>query len=93
MREENAVPEQKMAAVATGQHGSVTRDQLMARHKSNHLQVAYAPDAPAANLAMAVKAAMFREMGLDVNVCGAGHGWSSLTRRHGAAEEHAELLD
>jgi len=49
----------------------VTRDQLMARHKSNHVQVAYAPDAPSANLALAAKAAMFREMGLDVAVCGA----------------------
>jgi len=52
----------------------VTRDQMMARHKSNHVQVAYAPDAPAANLALAAKAAMFREMGLDVAVCGSGHG-------------------
>jgi hypothetical protein len=52
----------------------ITRDQLMARHKSNHVQVAYAPDAAAANLAMAAKAAMFREMGLEVNVCGTGHG-------------------
>jgi len=49
----------------------VTRDQLMARHKSNHVQVAYAPDGPPANLALAAKAAMFREMGLDVAVCGA----------------------
>ncbi|HUO33115.1 MAG TPA: hypothetical protein VMU80_28125, partial [Bryobacteraceae bacterium] len=46
----------------------VTRDQLMARHKSNHVQVAYAPDAGSANLALATKAAMFREMGLDVSV-------------------------
>jgi L-fucose isomerase-like protein len=52
----------------------ITRDQLMARHKSNHVQVAYAPGAAAANLAMAAKAAMFREMGLEVNVCGTGHG-------------------
>ena len=52
----------------------VTRDQLMARHKSNHVQVAYAPDAAAANLAMAAKASMFREMGLEVSVCGTGHG-------------------
>jgi len=52
----------------------VTRDQLMARHKSNHVQVAYAPDQAAANLAMSAKAAMLREMGLEVNVCGAGHG-------------------
>ena len=48
----------------------VSRDQLMARHKSNHVQVAYAPDAAAANLALAAKAAAFREMGLDVSVCG-----------------------
>jgi L-fucose isomerase-like protein len=52
----------------------VSRDQLMARHKSNHVQVAYAPDAAAANLALAAKAAMFREMGLDVSVCGTDHG-------------------
>ncbi|HXB73450.1 MAG TPA: hypothetical protein VNY05_34750 [Candidatus Acidoferrales bacterium] len=52
----------------------ITRDQLMARHKSNHVQVAYAPDVLAANLAMAAKAAMFREMGLEVSVCGTGHG-------------------
>jgi hypothetical protein len=52
----------------------VSRDQLMARHKSNHVQVAYAPDAGAANRALAAKAAMFRDMGLDVSVCGSGHG-------------------
>ena len=52
----------------------ITRDQMMARHKSNHVQVAYAPDADAANLALATKAAMFREMGLDVSVCGTHHG-------------------
>ncbi|MGD0359352.1 MAG: fucose isomerase [Bryobacteraceae bacterium] len=51
----------------------VTRDQMMARHKSNHVQVAYAPDAEAADLALAAKAVMFREMGLDVSVCGAAH--------------------
>jgi L-fucose isomerase-like protein len=48
----------------------VDRDQLMARHKSNHIQVAYAPDLEGARLAMAAKAAMFREMGLEVSVCG-----------------------
>ena len=48
----------------------VTRDQLMARHKSNHVQVAYAPDAADADLALAAKAAMFREMGITVSVCG-----------------------
>ena len=52
----------------------VSRDQLMARHKANHIQVAYAPDAEAANRALAAKAAMFREMGLDVSICGSSHG-------------------
>jgi len=52
----------------------VTRDQMMARHKANHIQVAYAPDAAAANRALAVKAAMLREMGVDVSICGARHG-------------------
>jgi len=52
----------------------VSRDQFMARHKSNHIQVAYAPDADAANLALAAKAAMFRDLGFDVYVCGTNHG-------------------
>jgi hypothetical protein len=52
----------------------ISRDQLMARHKSNHVQVAYAPDAAGANRALAVKAAMFWEMGLDVSVCGTENG-------------------
>ncbi len=52
----------------------ITRDQMMARHKANHIQVAYAPDAAAANRALAVKAAMLREMGADVSICGTRHG-------------------
>ena len=52
----------------------ISRDQMMARHKSNHIQVAYAPTAGDANSALAAKAAMFRELGLDVSVCGANHG-------------------
>lgn len=52
----------------------VSRDQLMARHKSNHIQVAYARDASAANHALAVKAAAFRELGIDVSICGTHHG-------------------
>jgi hypothetical protein len=39
-------------------HG-VTRDQLMARHKANHIQVAYAPSAEVADQAVAAKAALF----------------------------------
>jgi hypothetical protein len=52
----------------------VTRDQMMGRHKSNHIQVAYAPDADAANRALAAKAATFRGLGLDVSICGTGNG-------------------
>jgi hypothetical protein len=50
-------------------HG-VSRDQLMARHKANHIQVVYAPSAEQADLALAVKAAMFAEMGIAVHLCG-----------------------
>jgi len=52
----------------------VTRDQFMARHKANHIQVAYAPDAEGANLALAAKAAAFKQLGLEVSICGANHG-------------------
>jgi hypothetical protein len=52
----------------------ITRDQFMARHKSNHIQVAYAPDAERAKLALAAKAAMFKALGLEVSICGGGHG-------------------
>ncbi len=52
----------------------VGRDQLMAQHKSNHIQVAYGPDAAGANEALAVKAAMFQELGLAVNICGTDAG-------------------
>ena len=52
----------------------VGRDQLMAQHKSNHIQVAYGPDAAGANHALAVKAAMFQALGLAVNICGAHTG-------------------
>jgi len=50
-------------------HG-VSRDQMMARHKANHIQVAYAPDRDAAKLALYAKAAAMSELGLDVSICG-----------------------
>lgn len=53
----------------------VTRDQMMGRHKSNHIQVAYAPTEEGANLALAVKAATLRNMGFEVNICGSDHGF------------------
>ena len=50
-------------------HG-VTRDQMMARHKANHLNVAYGTSKAAADKALAAKAAMFAAMGLEVHLCG-----------------------
>ena len=50
-------------------HG-VSRDQMMARHKANHLNVVYAPSADEADKALAAKAAMLHEMGIDVHLCG-----------------------
>jgi len=50
-------------------HG-VSRDQMMARHKSNHVHVAYAKSAGEADLALYAKAALAEELGLEVSVCG-----------------------
>jgi len=55
----------------------VSRDQMMARHKANHIQVAYATTAEDADRAMLAKAALAAELGLDVSVCG--------TRKNGKA--------
>src|SRR6266404_7095 len=48
----------------------VTRDQMMARHKSNHIQVVYAPNGKQAHRACRIKAAMLAELGLEVHLCG-----------------------
>jgi hypothetical protein len=53
-------------------HG-VDRDQFMARHRSNHIQVVYAPDEDTADNALAAKAAMFDALGVKVNVVGEVH--------------------
>jgi hypothetical protein len=50
-------------------HG-VSRDQMMAQHKANHLNVAYTPTAADADRALAAKAAMFAALGIEVNLCG-----------------------
>jgi hypothetical protein len=50
-------------------HG-VSRDQLMAKHQSNHIQVVYSDDAEAADRTLAAKAAMALELGIRVNLCG-----------------------
>jgi hypothetical protein len=57
----------------------VSRDQMMARHKANHIQVAYANSADEADKAMLVKAAMAAELGVEVHVCGTkknGKSWA-----------------
>jgi hypothetical protein len=56
----------------------VSRDQMMARHKANHIQVAYANSADEADRAMLAKAAMADAMGMGVSICGTrknGKGW------------------
>ena len=50
-------------------HG-ITRDQFMARHRANHLNVAYAPTPELADKALDAKAAMMTEMGILVHRCG-----------------------
>ncbi len=48
----------------------VSRDQMMGRHKANHLQVAYGPDREGARRALFAKAAAMQELGLKTFVCG-----------------------
>ncbi len=48
----------------------VSRDQMMARHQANHIQVAYGGDADAADEALLVRAAMAQELGIHVHLCG-----------------------
>ncbi|MDD7970259.1 fucose isomerase [Roseinatronobacter alkalisoli] len=55
-----------MNAILTG----VTRDQMMARHKANHIQIAYATTADAADRMMAAKAALAGSLGITVWRCG-----------------------
>lgn len=49
----------------------VDQNQLMAKHKSNHIQVAYAHSAADADSIVRVKSGMAAEVGIDVNICGA----------------------
>lgn len=48
----------------------VSRDQLMAKHKANHIQVVYATDKEKAREACKIKAAALQELGIQVNICG-----------------------
>jgi hypothetical protein len=66
-RKDATNPEWPIAHVVL--HG-VSRDQFMARHKANHAQLVYAPDADTADRALTAKAAMFAGMGIKVNLVG-----------------------
>jgi hypothetical protein len=48
----------------------ITRDQMMARHKANHIQVVYAPSEKQAHRACRIKAAALAELWLKVHLCG-----------------------
>lgn len=50
-------------------HG-ISRDAFMARHRANHVSIAYARDAEGARRALATKAAMFDALGVCVHLCG-----------------------
>jgi L-fucose isomerase-like protein len=47
-----------------------SRDQMMAKHKANHIQIVYATSPDSADAAALAKAAMARAMGMRVSVCG-----------------------
>ena len=48
----------------------IDRDQFMAKHKANHILVAYANNAADADKAMLARAAMAQSLGIEVHVCG-----------------------
>ena len=48
----------------------ISRDQMMARHKANHIQVVYAPNEKQAHRACRIKAAMLAHLGIEVQLCG-----------------------
>ena len=48
----------------------VSRDQMMAKHQANHIQVAYARDAKSADACIQAKAACAQALGIRVKICG-----------------------
>lgn len=55
-----------MHAVLTG----VTQDQMMARHRANHIQVAYGTSAAEADKALIARASLAEKLGIAVHLCG-----------------------
>lgn len=64
----------------------VSRDQLMAKHQANHIQVAYATNADLALRALVRKAAMAEAMGIAVTLCSDLH--DTLDRHQPAEQRH-----
>ena len=52
----------------------VSRDEFMAKHKANHIQVVYANSAADADKALLARAAMAQALGISVNICGLRKG-------------------
>ncbi|MEX2358835.1 MAG: fucose isomerase, partial [Pirellulaceae bacterium] len=48
----------------------VSRDQMMAKHQANHVQVAYATDEASADRAMLARASLYASLGIEVHLCG-----------------------
>jgi hypothetical protein len=70
-RWEQTTPQWPM--VNTILHG-VSQNQFMARHRANHISIAYAPDVATADRSLATKAAMLQALGVSVHLCGSFKG-------------------
>lgn len=60
----------------------VTRDQMMAKHQANHIQLVYANDPESADLALLARGELASELGIRVNLCGTrkyGETWIKKT--------------
>nr|WP_230687645.1 fucose isomerase [Hymenobacter ruricola] len=57
----------------------VSRNQMMARHKANHIQVVYAPYEAKAHQLCRIKAAALAELGVEVHFCGDVQGVTKAT--------------
>ncbi len=56
----------------------VSRDEMMARHQANHIQIVYGKNAESADQALLVRASMAQQLGIEVHLCGtriAGEAW------------------
>jgi hypothetical protein len=56
----------------------ISRDQMMARHKANHIQVAFANSADEADQCLYTKAALASELGMQVSLCGTKNDGSAF---------------